>query len=92
MALGYVLVYLANESLPWGSFIDTADQPIDISSLLNIKRLCDAKVLCKGLPSVFHDFLAFVLNLAHCDVPQMAEYDIHSRAFQDFARGAMRTG
>ncbi len=31
-----------------------------------------------SLPSVFYEFLQFVLNLKYSDAPQMAEYDTHS--------------
>ncbi len=85
MALGYTLIYLAELHLPWEEDLSGTD----MDGLLNIKRLSNAKDLCKDLPSVFYKFFRFVLKLKYSDAPQMAKYDTHSRAFQDFASKAM---
>lgn len=90
VALGSTLIYLGNQHLPWETLVDSSGLPNNVGSLVSTKLLCDAKALCKGFPSVFQDFLTFVLSLKNSDIPSTTEYNSHSHAFQDFEK-ATRT-
>jgi hypothetical protein len=47
--------------------------------------ICGPDILCRGLPSVFGDFLSYALNLKNSAQFHDIDYHTHIQAFREFA-------
>ena len=68
-SLGYVLLYMLRGKLPWSGFTDINNLPANV---YQCKANTSLNELCKGLPSVFHDFLECSRNMGFEEEP---DYD-----------------
>jgi len=85
VSLAYTFIYLMNASLPWMKYIGPTGQPTDIVSLIVCKAVFPSETLCSGLPSVFFDFLSYVLKLRGSASCQDIDYVSYIRAFCEFS-------
>jgi serine/threonine protein kinase len=68
-SLAYVLIHLANGSLPWSHVPKSAFRQV-----LHVKRNSSVADICGSLPSQFHQFLECVRSLQFNENPDYAGY------------------
>lgn len=67
ISLGYMLVHLANGTLPWENVMGSYSEKI--SSIAKIKNTISVQELCKLLPEKFQEYFNYVLNLRFDETP-----------------------
>ena len=78
-SLGYVLVYLAQGSLPWLT-ITAETKEKKHAKIKELKMGISASKLCKGLPTVFVKYLTYCQNLKFTQPP---DYERIKKMFND---------
>ena len=69
-AFGYMLVYLANNNLPWIYFEKLKISKINyLKEVLKLKSSISLNELCKGLPEEFVEFIKYCRNLKFEEQP-----------------------
>ena len=79
MSLAYTLIYLIKGSLPWAEYLMSSGGP-DLQSLI----LCKVIYSPEGLPSVFCNFLSYVLDLRDSATYHNIDYTTQIEAFRTF--------
>ena len=82
-AIGYMLVYLLQGSLPWqGLKKKTKENPLE-DKIGDKKLMIDVKLLCAGLPDCFCDYINYTRNLRFTEKP---DYDYLRELFINSAQ------
>ena len=79
ISLGYMLVYLYNEALPWEYLKDCTDSCKKWNKAHKIKRKLSSEKLCKGMPIEFTVLLKYASTLEFKDMP---DYDFFIKSFK----------
>jgi serine/threonine protein kinase len=78
-ALGYMLIFLVNDNLPWMSIEDlNINQRMKCQKILNFKKKISIENLCKGLPEEFVNYVYYTRKLEFEEDP---DYDYLRRLF-----------
>jgi len=78
-SLGYMLIFLANDNLPWMGFEDSnINKRMKCLKIYNLKKAISAEKLCKGLPEEFTEYINYTRKLKFEEDPN---YDYIRKLF-----------
>jgi len=78
-SLGYMLIFLANDNLPWMRFEDSnINKRMKCLKIYNLKKAISAEKLCKGLPEEFTEYINYTRKLKFEEDPN---YDYIRKLF-----------